>query len=160
NIQTLPDVMKNELLWTLDPSTRPTQMEAMEEKIANAERMGAELAHEHGNTLAKQAFIGPLISAAGRLAGGQALKSVAGGVAKDIAKDGVVGGVWKAVSPAVRPPAAAGGAMAPAAGGFSYGKVAGVNWSGLAQKGVGFLHRNPGAAMTLAGAGVGALMAP
>lgn len=156
-VETLPEPMLNDLVWQADPSSRPTNLEDMMAKIANAERLGRELAREMTEKDA-----GVLNTVMGGIKGfatggpGGALM----GAAKEGVKDAVVGGVSKAVSNAVRPPAAAGGAMAPAVGGFSYGKSASLNLGGMGQKAMGFFHRNPGAAITLAGAGIGAMMAP
>lgn len=164
-VDTMPKDHLRELVYDLDYTQRPTQLDSMQSKIADAERMGRELAHEHGNELVKEAFLPLVAGTAARLVGGQALKggikSLAGGVAKNMAKDMVVNGATKAVSSAVRPPTSMGGGPMPAAsGGFNYGKVAALNMAGIGRQAAGFFHRNPGAAVTLAGAGVGALMAP
>lgn len=161
-LESLPPSMLQELAAEFNPSLRPTGMEAMEVKIANAHRMGQELAYEHGDELEKQAFL-PVLAAGARMLGGAAaktgLKGLAGGVAKNVAKDVAINGATKAVSSAVRPPAtAATGGMT--GGGFSYGKVAGLNMAGVGRQAAGFFHRNPGAALTLAGAAGGAIMAP
>lgn len=147
---TIPEL--NELMWEFDPSLRPTQMDEMEVKIANAQRMGRELAQDsEKNAGLLGAAIGGIKGFATGGVGG-----AIGGAAKEGIKDAVVGGVSKAVSGAVRSPGV-GGMGSP--GGFSYGKTAGV-LGGLAQRAAGYAVRNPGTAATVAGAAGGALMAP
>jgi hypothetical protein len=154
-IESFPAHELNELLWDLDPSLRPTQMETMQDKIANAERMGREIAQER--EMQKQAFLPALVAGAGRLLAGQGVKSAIGGAAKEAVKGAVTTGASRAISGAVQAPSM-GGMGSP--GGFSYGKVAGFNLGGLAQRAAGYAVRNPGTAATAAGAVGGALMAP
>ncbi len=165
-LENLPKSMLEQLSYDLDVAPRPTQMDDMQEKIAEATRMGRELAASQGEQLEKVglAFLAPLAAGAARMIGGQVakqgLKSMVGGVAKNVAKDAVINGASKAVSGAVgslRPPT---GGAAPAGGGFNYGKFAGLNLGGLATRAAGYAIRNPGTAATVAGAGVGAMMAP
>jgi hypothetical protein len=169
---TIPEL--NELMWDMDPSTRPTQIEDMQEKIASAVRHGRELAHENGD-LTKIAFIPALVAGAARLApmAGRALagggaKKLVGGVAKDMAVNAVGNGVMGALKPQA-PAAAAAGQVA---GGFKYAFVSGLMSSagkamgsatgkgGLLQRAAGYAVRNPGTALTAAGAVGGAAMAP
>lgn len=155
-LENLPPSMLQELAMEFDPSLRPTEMEAMEVKIAKANRMGQELAYEHGDKLEKQAFIGPMIAGAARLAAGAGAKRAIGTAVGTAAKDAVLGGATKAITNGIRST----GSSAMAGGGFNYGKVAGLNLAGMGRQAAGFLHQHPGAAVTLAGAGAGALMAP
>lgn len=152
--ETLPKSMLEEYQNSFDPESRPTEMDAMVDKIADAERMGRELATD--KALEKTALLGALMGAAKGFATG-GIGGAALGAAKAGVQDAVVGGASKAVSGALK--ASSGGAGS----GFSYGgKFAGVmgNLGGVANKAVGFLHQNPGAAVTLAGAAGGAMLAP
>lgn len=145
----IPELEK--LAYEFNPSTRPTYIDDMQTKIAAYENMGREVAKER---FEKIAIIGPLIAGAARLAGGQALKGAATGVAKDIAKDAVIGGATKAISNVAKSPSMSGA-------GFNYGKVAGVMpAAGLLQRATGYMVRNPGTAITAAGAIGGAALAP
>lgn len=105
-------------------------LETFEEKVAQADLMGRELAHLHGDHFEKQslAFLAPLAGMAARAVGGKLLggaaKSVAGNVAgKAIGALGGGGG---------------GGQAAPAAGGFKY---ASEKNAGLASKAMGMLKK-------------------
>ncbi len=145
----VPDLI--ELAWEFNPSLRPTYIDNMQTKIAAYENMGREVAKER---FEKIAIIGPLLAGAARLAGGQALKGAAVGVAKDMAGSAVLGGATKAISNAAKSPSMAGA-------GFNYGKVAGVMPpAGLLQRATGYMVRNPGTAITAAGAIGGAALAP
>lgn len=148
------------LAFDVDPTSRPTHVDELRDKIFHAEKQGRELAHEHG-TLDKIAFLPALAAGAGRLLAGSGAKSLAGGVVKDMAISGAANKVMGALKPAA-PAASAAGEVA---GGFKYAGIAGnvasaVAKPGLGQQVAGFFHRNPGAAMTFGGAALGAAMAP
>ncbi len=156
-IQNLSPEILQELAYEFDPSSRPSQLDAMAEKIAQAEAMGRELAHEKGGELIKEAGIlsmglGALKGFATGGPGGALLGAAKAGVT-DAVSSGIKSTVSRGVSSAMRPSSTA------ASGGFNYGKVA-FDLKGLGRMAAGAAYRHPGAALTLAGAGVGAMMAP
>jgi hypothetical protein len=142
------------LINDLDPSTIPSQMDEMSEKIASAERMGRELARERGDELEKTALL-PLLEALPALASA-AGKSLVSGAAK-----GVVSSGMNAAKSSL--------GTSGSAGGFKYAGVmdsatkalgGAFKPGGFGHKATSFLAAHPGAGLTLAGAGVGAMMAP
>jgi hypothetical protein len=145
---------------------RPTRMEALLTKMAHADRQGRELARERGNELEKIAILPllaealPALAAAGsRMMAGQAAKGIGTQVAKSVASGAAKGVVSSGVNAAKQN-------LAPAAeGGFKYANAGGALAKafapgGMGHKAMGFMAKNPGAAVTLAGAGAGAMMAP
>lgn len=147
------------LAHDVDPTSLPTQVELMGLKIADAVRHGQELAHEQDDLLEKVAFLPALAAGAARLAGGGALKSIAGGVAKDMA----ISAAGNKIMGALKPAAPAASAAGEVAGGFKYAGVLnslGSNAGGLLQRAAAYTVKNPGTALTAAGAVGGALMAP
>jgi len=148
----LPEEEMQKLAWEENPSSRPTQLQMLKEKLATAERQGRELAHEN-NQLQKIAFVPALLSTAGKALTGGGAKSLLGGVAKDMA----IGTAGSKLMGALKPAAPAAASAGEVAGGFKY---ASLPIPGVGRQIVGFLHRNPGAALTAGGAALGAAMAP
>lgn len=169
-IESLPPSELQKLAYDLEVMPRPTHTDEMKVKIAEAYRMGQEMAHEHGDELEKQAlaFLAPVLGMAGRALAGAGAKKVIGGVAKNVARDVASNAVTGAAGKAFKSVSAPQGG-----GGFSYGggtpqyKIAGIMNAaakgagpGLLQRAAGYAVRNPGTAITAAGAVGGALMAP
>lgn len=157
-LRELPVSELEKLAFDIDPLSVPTKAEILHEKLAAAEKNGRELARENG-VLQKIAFVPALLAGAARLAplAGRAVgalggaKSVIGGVAKDMA----IGTAANKVMGALKPAAPAASAAGEVAGGFKYAFA-----GGLLQRAAGYAVRNPGTAVTAAGALGGALMAP
>jgi hypothetical protein len=149
-----------------DAEPSPTvRLDRLGGRVKQAEAMGREMAHVHGKTLEKQAWIGPAIAMAGRLAAGlggrAALGQVAKGVAKDVVVNKAVGAIGNAMKPAAQPAQSAG----QMAGAFKYANLASslVNTVGATGKGNSFLRsaagtmmRHPTAATAIAGGALGA----
>jgi hypothetical protein len=154
-IESLPADLLTEISYEFDPSLRPTQMDDMSAKIAEAQRVGQELAKDHGDELEKQALVMGAIK--GFLTGGPG--GAVMGAAREGITDAVTSGAKNLAGKAMRTPTLGGG-------GFNYGKVAfdfksmGSSMGGLAQRAAGYAVRNPGTAATVAGAVGGAVMAP
>lgn len=152
----------SELGWeiecALDPSLRTTHVEKMASKIETAVRQGRELAHESSD-LEKIAFIPALVAGAARLAplAGRAVGALGGakGIIGGVAKDMAIGTAANKVMGALKPAAPAAAAAGEVAGGFKYAFA-----GGLLQRAAGYAVRNPGTALTAAGAIGGAIMAP
>jgi hypothetical protein len=156
----------------------PTEhLESFEERFEQADLMGREMAHIHGDSLEKQAVLGALAAGAGRLLGGGALKGIGGAIAKNVAIDGATNAVSGALSKNRQAaPAAAGGfkyasektaSLEQAAftefckeAGLASSLVSGVGSSakgnGLLRSVAGGMMRHPGMAGAAAGAAVGA----
>lgn len=172
-LESLPPDELMKLAYDINPTSRPTAVEDLQIKIAQAEQHGRELAAQHGNELEKQALLGLLAKAGkglmgavggggGAAAGG--LGSTVKNIAKDVATSKITSGIGNTLSSA-KPSNVA--PMAGAAQGGGVMKYAGVASAvagaagkpGIGQQVAGFFHRNPGAGVALAGAGVGALTA-
>lgn len=138
------------LAHDVDPLSVPTKIDFMQIKIAEAVNQGRELAHERED-LEKIAFLPALAAGAARLAGGGALKSIAGGVAKDMA----ISAAGNKIMGALKPAAPAASAAGEVAGGFKYAAL-----GNMLQRAAAYTVKNPGTALTAAGALGGALMAP
>jgi hypothetical protein len=177
SLDNLPVSELKKLAFDLDPLSLPTRVDDMGTKIHQAIRHGQELAHEQPE-LEKVAFLPALMAGAARLApvagrvlGGGGAKAIAGGIAKDMA---VSAGANKLMG-ALKPAASTAGE---AAGGFKYaslaaslgtqagkavgtvtGSVAG-NASRMLRGAAAYTVKNPGTALTAAGAVGGAIMAP
>lgn len=153
SLLSLPDEEMQKVAWESGISPRPTQLQLLKEKLAVAEQQGRELAHEN-NQLQKMAFVPALLASAGKALAGGGAKGLIGGVAKDMA----IGAVGNKLMGALKPAAPAASAAGEVAGGFKYAGV--LPTPGLGQQVAGFLHRNPGAALTAGGALAGAAFAP
>lgn len=158
SIENLPTSELRKLAFDLDPLSLPTEIDDMRIKIGQAVRQGQELAREQPE-LEKISFLPALAAGAARLApiagrvlGGGGAKSIVGGIAKDMAISGAASKVMGALKPAA-PAASAAGEIA---GGFKYAFSAG----GMLQQAAGYVAKNPGTALTAAGAVGGAMMAP
>lgn len=150
---TIDDLSPSELrklAHDVDPLSVPTRIDFMQIKIAEAVHQGRELAHERED-LEKIAFLPALAAGAARLAGGGALKSIAGGVAKDMA----ISAAGNKIMGALKPAAPAASAAGEVAGGFKYAAL-----GNMLQRAAAYTVKNPGTALTAAGALGGALMAP
>lgn len=159
SLKAMPVQELNKLAFDIDPCSFQTRAEKLHEKLAAADKSGRELAHENSD-LEKIAFIPALLAGAARLApmAGKAAgalggaKGIIGGVAKDLA----IGTAASKVMGALKPAAPAASAAGEVAGGFKYAFAGG----GLLQRAASYTVRNPGTALTAAGAVGGALMAP
>jgi hypothetical protein len=141
-----------DLAFDIDPLSRPSRVDELKEKIAVAATQGRELAHEN-SSLDKIAFLPALASGAGKVMGALGgAKGLLGGIAKDIA----IGGAANKVIGALKPAAPAASAAGEVAGGFKYASFP----TGALQRAAGYVVRNPGTALTAAGALGGAMMAP
>lgn len=148
----------HKLSFALDPSLRTSAVSELKDKILQADASGRELAHEN-NVLDKVAFLPALAAGAARLAplAGKAVGALGGakGIIGGVAKDMAIGSAANKVIGALKPAAPAASAAGEVAGGFKYAFA-----SNLLQKAVGYTVRNPGTALTAAGALGGAMMAP
>lgn len=77
---------------------REDQLDVMQAKMAQADQMGRELAHLHGDELEKEAFLPLLAGLAGRAVGGGLLRKAVGGIVKDKA----IGAVGSAIGSGVQ----------------------------------------------------------
>ncbi len=156
------------LAFDLDPLSLPTGIDDMKIKIGHAIQQGQELAREQPE-LEKIAFLPALAAGAARLAplagrvlGGGGAKAISGGIAKDMAISAAGNKIMGALKPAA-PAAAAAGQVA---GGFKYATISSMLSSaagksgGILQRAAGYVAKNPGTALTAAGAVGGAVMAP
>ena len=178
NLQSALDALPEEELHRLALDTgvsEPTQnFDQMEERFHQADQMGREMAHTHGDALEKQswAFFAPLVASAGRMLAGQGVKQLAGTVAKDVVKNVAVekgtAALSKAMTPAQKVAPEMAQAAPVAAQGFKYAsavlrrdlltgilKEAGFG-ADLIGKGISMASKDPRKALALAGGVAGA----
>lgn len=142
------------LLTDLEPSWRPSQVGELQTKVAHHEQLGRDLAREQ---MSKEALLGAALTAGRALLGGGGLGAAAKSVGKDMAMGAIGNKITGALKPAGQPAASAAmGGSSMGGGGFKYAGLL----AGAGRQVAGFMHRNPGAAMTLGGAAVGAVTAP
>lgn len=154
-VDTLPRSELSKLAFDLGMESRPTQVEEMKTKVAAAHRMGVELAYERADVELEKDAWAPLLAAGARMLGGQGLKGLAGNAVKSMGKDMAVNAATNKLTGALKPQGQmAAGPMQ--GGGFKYAGV----MANLGRQAAGFAHKNPGAALTLGGAAVGAMTAP